>query len=467
LSGLGYGRAMTDFSNPIVRFAPSPTGRLHIGNIRTALYNWLFAAKNQGRFILRLDDTDVERSTRAFAEGIVQDLNWLGIDAHRSEKQSERFGLYDEAAAKLRERGLLYPCYESPEEIERRRKRLMARGLPPVYDRAALKLTKQEKSELEAAGKQPHWRFLLPNYESSPFETQRTEVCWNDIMRGEQTVDLASMSDPVLVRGDGTYLYTLPSVIDDVDMGVTHVIRGGDHVTNTGAQIALFEALGAAPPAFGHHNLLVEASGEMLSKRTGSMSIATLREDGLEPMAVASLAALIGTGQAVEACEDMARLAEVFQPDKVTKSSARFDKKELMGLNEKLLHEMPYDRAQHRLQQIDADLGEAFWLCIRANLALFEDARTWALTVKGEFEPASFDAEDEAFLRKAAELLPSDPWGSDTWSAWTSAVKAATGRKGRGLFMPLRKALTGVDHGPELAALLPLIGLDRTRRRLP
>ncbi len=454
-------------SNIVVRFAPSPTGRLHIGNIRTALLNWLFAAKSGGQFVLRLDDTDEERSTEEFALGIVEDLAWLGMDPHRIEKQSSRVAIYDKTADLLRSKGLLYPCFETPDEIERRRKRLMARGLPPVYDRAALKLTDAEKAEFQEQGRKPHWRFLLPNYESSPFETRRTEVHWDDVMRGDQTVDLASMSDPVLIRGDGSYLYTLPSVVDDVDMGVTHVIRGGDHITNTGAQIAVFEAIGAAPPAFGHHNLLMDSSGEGLSKRTGSMSIASLREDGFEPMAVASLATLIGTGQAVEACRNLVELADTFDPKKVSKSNAKFDRGELDGLNEKLLHTMSYGEAQERLQALNSDLGDGFWTAVRANLSRFSEVEQWKAVVEGEFEAAEVADEDVEFLRQAAEMLPDMPWSTDVWQVWTAALKEKTGRKGRGLFMPLRKALTGLEHGPELAALLPVIGWERTRRRLP
>ncbi len=457
---------MADFLKPVVRFAPSPTGRLHIGNIRTALFNWLFAKKNGGSFILRLDDTDRERSTQEFAKGIVDDLSWLGLTPDRTEKQSDRFELYDKAAEKLREKGVLYPCYESPEEIERRRKRLMARGLPPVYDRAALKLSTDERAELEAEGQKPHWRFLLPNFKNDPFETSRTDVRFDDVFRGEQSVDLASMSDPILIRGDGTYLYTLPSVVDDIDMGVSHVIRGGDHVTNTGAQIAVFNALGGSVPEFGHHNLLQDASGEGLSKRTGALSIASLNGDGLEPMAVASLATLIGTGQAVEACDSLKSLAEIFDPIKVSKSDSKFDANDLIALNEKLLHEMSYEIAKPRLKALDADLGEKFWLTVRANMSRFNDVVDWKARVEGDFEKPSFDADDMEYISVAAKLLPAEPWGEDVWLEWTSAVRRETGRKGRALFMPLRIALTGLDHGPDLKALLPIVGWERTNRRL-
>ncbi|MGI9365726.1 MAG: glutamate--tRNA ligase [Rhizobiaceae bacterium] len=457
---------MTQMTSPIVRFAPSPTGRLHIGNIRTALYNWLYAKKEEGSFVLRLDDTDQERSTEEFAQGIVEDLAWLGIEPDRREKQSDRFEIYDQTADALREKGLLYACYETADEIDRRRKRLMARGLPPVYDRGALKLTDQQRSDFEAQGRKPHWRFLLPNFDDDPFQTRRTEVKFDDVMRGEQTVDLASMSDPVLIREDGTYLYTLPSVVDDIDMGVTHVIRGGDHITNTGAQIAIFEAVGGPVPKFGHHNLLQDASGEGLSKRTGALSIASLRQSGYEPMAVASLATLIGTGQAVEACSSMTHLGDLFDPSKVSRSNAKFSVGDLDGLNDKLLHAMEYAEAKGRLADIGADLGEQFWLTIRDNLTRFSQAREWADVVEGNFVPTEVEPENADFLAEAARLLPDGPWDENSWPQWTSALKEKTGRKGRQLFMPLRKALTGLDHGPDMRQMMPLIGLERTRHRL-
>ncbi|MEL6966276.1 MAG: glutamate--tRNA ligase [Pseudomonadota bacterium] len=449
-----------------VRFAPSPTGRLHIGNIRTALYNWLFASKAGGQFVLRLDDTDVERSTQAFADGIVEDLAWLGIEPHERAAQSARFAIYDEAADKLRQSGLLYACYETPDEIERRRKRLMARGLPPVYDRAGLKATDDEKAAFEAEGRTPHWRFLLPNFTDDPFNTQRTEVHWDDVMRGPQTVDLASMSDPVLIRGDGTYLYTLPSVVDDGAMGISHVIRGGDHITNTGAQIALFEALGLTTPSFGHHNLLQDATGEGLSKRSGALSIAGLREQGLDPMTVNSMAALIGTGQPVEPCQTMDALGSFFDPEKVSKSNAKFDPADLVSLNERLLHAKTYADAKAQLAALDADLGEGFWHCVQPNLKVLGDVTLWRDVVRGTHETAAVEDEDRDYIATALSLMPEAPWGDDVWSVWTAKLKAATGRNGRGLFMPLRIALTGQKHGPDMADFLPLIGREESVRRL-
>lgn len=457
---------MTDSNSTVVRFAPSPTGRIHIGNIRTALYNWLYAKKNDGQFILRLDDTDQERSTQEFADAISEDLNWLGIVPDRKEKQSDRIASYDEAAQKLREAGLLYPCYETPDEIDRRRKRQMARGLPPVYDRSALKLSKEEISEFEAQGRTPHWRFLLPNFEEDPFAPQRTEVKFEDVMRGEQTVDLASMSDPVLIRGDGTYLYTLPSVVDDIEMGVTHVIRGGDHITNTGAQIALFKAVGGTAPKFGHHNLLTDVTGDGLSKRKGALSISSLREDGLEPMSVSSLATLIGTGQSVEACTSMDHLAQVFLPEKVSRSPAKFDPAELLSLNEKLLHGMAYSSVQDRLIELSCDHGEAFWEAVKPNLSRFKNVALWGQIVDGSFEPLAIDDDDKEYISTASSILSKLIWSPDIWKELTGALKQETGRKGRALFMPLRKVLTGQEHGPDMAQFLPVIGQENALRRL-
>ena len=324
-----------------VRFAPSPTGHLHIGNLRTALFNWLFAQRQGGRFVLRFDDTDKERSRTEFADQIAVDLAWIGLAPDRVIRQSERLALYDAAAERLKAAGLLYPCYETPDELDRKRKRLAARNLPPVYGREALRLTDDERQALEAEGRKPHWRFLLPNFADDPLQPQRTEIHWDDLVRGPQTVDLASLSDPVLIRGDGSYLYTLPSIVDDGDVGVTHVIRGDDHVTNTGVQIAIFEALGLTPPVFGHHNLLTTVSGEGLSKRSGALSLVSLREAGLEPMAVASLAVLVGLPGAIDALPDLAALAERMQFEGSSQSASKFDPSELDRLNADLVHAMP------------------------------------------------------------------------------------------------------------------------------
>jgi glutamyl-tRNA synthetase len=438
---------------PIVRFAPSPTGLIHIGNARTALLNALFARREAGTFILRFDDTDLERSRREYAEAIEVDLAWLGIPPDRVVRQSERFPLYAEVSERLKGMGRLYACYETPDELEFRRKRQLSRGLPPIYDRAALKLSEDDKRRLEAEGRRPHWRFLLDH---------RT-IEWRDLVRGPSHVDCASLSDPVLVREDGTYLYTLPSVADDIDLHVTHVIRGEDHVTNTAVQIQIFGALGSAAPAFAHHNLLTTASGEGLSKRLGHLSLQGLREAGLEPQAVASLAVLVGSAEAVRPVRSLDELARLVDFAHISRAPAKFDESELEHLNAKLVHETPYEEVKDRLAALGVGGGEAFWLAVRTNLSKIADSADWWRVVAGPVTPV---IEDASFAKVAAAKLPPEPWDRASWKLWTDAVRDATGRKGKALFMPLRLALTGRDHGPELAALLPLIAPDRAFRRL-
>jgi len=440
-------------TKPVVRFAPSPTGHLHIGNARPALLNGLFARREGGTFVLRFDDTDLERSRRDYADAIERDLAWLGIPPDVVVRQSERFPLYDDAAQRLRILGRLYPCYETTEELEFRRKRQLARGLPPIYDRAALHLSAEDRTRLEAEGCRPHWRFRLDH---------RT-VAWTDMVRGEAHVDCASLSDPVLVREDGTYHYTLPSVVDDIELKITHVIRGEDHVTNTAVQIQLFEALDGPAPTFGHHNLLTTASGEGLSKRLGHLSLAGLREAGFEPQAVASLAVLVGSAEAVRPVADLDELAGLIDFAHISRAPARFDESELDHLNARLVHEIPYDQVRERLEASGVGGGEAFWLAVRSNLTKVSEAARWWNVVMGPITPV---IENRAFAATAAAALPPAPWDGSTWRTWTEAVKATTGFKGKALFMPLRLALTGLDHGPELAALLPLIGPERARARL-
>ena len=441
--------------SPLVRFAPSPTGFLHIGNARPALLNALFALANGGRFLLRLDDTDRERSTDAFAEAIETDLAWLGIVPDLRARQSDRTAVYDAAAERLKALGRLYPCYETPEELERRRKRQLGRGLPPIYDRAALALTAAERAALEAEGRIPHWRFKL----------EPRIVAWDDLVRGTAHVDCASLSDPVLVRADGSYLYTLPSVVDDADLGVTHVIRGEDHVTNTGVQVQIFEALGAALPVFGHHNLLTTADGEGLSKRLGHLSLRSLREAGYEPAAVRSLAVLTGSAEAVRAVATMDELAGLVDLAHISRAPAKFDPHELDGLNARILHEMAFAEAAERLDAlgIPAAIAEPLWLAVRANLHRIAEVRDWWQVVAGPVAPVIADA---AVTDAALATLPPEPYVPETWKAWTTAIRERTGAKGKALFMPLRLALTGLEHGPDLATLLPLIGRDRTARRL-
>ena len=440
---------------PVVRFAPSPTGYLHIGNARTALFNALFARARGGTVVLRLDDTDTARSTPEFAAAIAQDLDWLGIAPDRAVRQSDRVALYDAAAERLKAAGRLYPAYETPEELERRRRRQLGRGQPPVYDRAALRLTAEERAALEAEGRRPHWRFRL----------DPGVVAWTDLVRGECRVEAESLSDPVLVRADGSYLYTLPSVVDDAEMGITHVIRGEDHVTNTAVQIQIFSALGAPVPAFAHHNLITTASGEGLSKRLGHLSLRGLREAGYEPLAVAALATLTGSAEAVRPVADLGELAGLLDLAHVSRAPAKFDTHDLDQLNARLVHAMPYAAAAGRLAALGVprEAGEAFWTAVRANLTRVAQAGPWWGVVQGPVTPVIADA---AFAARAAALLPPEPWDASTWKAWSEAVKAETGLKGKALFLPLRLALTGLDHGPDLAGLLPLIGRARSLRRL-
>lgn len=436
-----------------VRFAPSPTGKIHVGNVRAALFNWLFVRKAGGSFLLRIDDTDFARSTAENEDGIRRDLAWLGLTWDEQARQSDRTAIYDAAAEKLKAAGLLYPCYETAEELERKRKIALSRGRPPVYDRAALTLTADDRAKLEAEGHKPHWRFKLSG----------NRVAWIDLIRGEQTVDTGSMSDPVLIRADGAYLYTLPSVVDDVDLGITHVIRGEDHVTNTGAQIEIFEALSGTRPVFGHYSLLVGADGEALSKRLGSLSIEGLRADGLDPMAVLSLLARLGTSDPVEPVADRAVLVERFDISRIGRAPARFDPEDVVRLSAQLLHGRSYEAVKADLAALDADLGEAFWLAVRANLAKVADVSAWVPVITGPLTPVITDA---AVTEAAARLVPDGALTPESWSGFVAAVKDATGAKGKGLFMPLRQALTGMDHGPEMGPLFALIGAERARARL-
>jgi len=437
-----------------VRFAPSPTGRLHVGNIYIALNNWLFAKQRNGQFLLRLDDTDIERSTAAFAQGIETDLTWLGLTWDMFQRQTERLARYDAAAARLKASGRLYPCYESAEELQLKRKVQLQQGRPPIYDRAALKLTAEDRAKLEAAGNQPYWRFKL----------EGRQVTWNDLVRGEQHIDETSQSDPVLIRANGTYLYTFTSVVDDIDHEITHIIRGNDHVTNTATQIQIFEALGSKAPDFAHLPLLVDAAGEGLSKRLGSLSIGDLRAEGLEPMSINAYLARIGTGDPVLPAACLEDLLEGHDLAKFGKTSPRFDPAELRHLNARLLHALPFEAAQPHLKALGlGEIDAAVWEAARGNVEKVEDVKLWHQVCRGQVTPVIADT---GFAAEAAKLLPAEPWDGTTWGGWVDAVKKATGRKGKDLFMPLRQALTAADHGPELKVLLPLIGRDRALKRL-
>jgi len=437
----------------LVRFAPSPTGLLHVGNARTAVVNWLFAKKTGGKFFLRIDDTDTERSKPEYEAAIIEDLAWLGLTHDLFARQMERADAHRVAADKLKASGRLYPCYETAADLDRRRKRQIAMHKPPVYDRAALALTDEDRAKLEADGRKPHWRFKL----------SQTKVKWRDLIRGEVEIDTAHLSDPVLIREDGRFLYTLPSVADDIDFAVTHIVRGEDHVTNTAAQIEIFEALGARVPAFAHFPLLIGSGGEALSKRIGSLSLREIRDGGIEPLALDSYLAKTGTSDPVELRSSLDALAQEFDFAKIGRAPAHFDPKELDGLNAKLLHSLPYDAVASRLQAMGIEGGAPFWDAVKPNLTRLSDTADLATLVTGPLTPV---IEDATFIAKAAELLPAEPWNEETWSAWTKAVGAATGAKGRTLFHPLRLALTGRESGPEMKKLLPLIGRQVVIKRL-
>ncbi|UAK24813.1 glutamate--tRNA ligase [Sphingomonas nostoxanthinifaciens] len=437
----------------VTRFAPSPTGRLHVGNIRAALHNWLFARQQGGRFLLRLDDTDAARSTEAFAVAIREDVAWLGLAADGEARQSERFALYERRFEELRAAGRVYPAYETAQELDLKRKILAGRGLPPIYDRAALALSDAERAALEAEGRRPHWRFRLDH--DAPIE-------WHDLIRGEQHLDPRLQSDPVVRREDGTWLYMLPSVIDDIDMGVTHIVRGEDHVTNAGLQLQMFAALGAPAPVFAHEALLVGSEGK-LSKRLGSLGTDAFREEGIEPLALAALLARIGTSDPVEPVTDLGPLIAGLDFARFGRAPARFDLDELKALNARTIHLLPFGDVSHRLPE---GMDEAMWLALRPNLTTIAEAADWLPVLAGTIAPPEIDEADRAYLAAAAEAAGAIDWSADPWHALTTRLKEATGRKGRALFLPLRRALTGHDHGPDMAALLPLIGRDRAIARL-
>lgn len=436
----------------ITRFAPSPTGRIHVGNIRTALHNWLWAKKHGGKFILRLDDTDAERSTEAFAEAIRDDLAWLGLVPDEEHRQSRRFGRYEAALDTLRAAGRAYPAYETAQELDLKRKVQLGRGKPPVYDRAALTLSDRDVARYEAEGRRPHWRFRLEH---------GAAIEWDDLIRGPQHFDPALLSDPVIRREDGSWLYMLPSAVDDIDMEVTDVVRGEDHVTNTALQIQMFEALGAAPPAFAHEALLVGSEGK-LSKRLGSLGVEAMREAGVEPMALLAKLARVGTSQPVEPFASPGPLIESFDFRAFGRAPARFDMEELAGLNARIVHQLHYAQVAERLPE---GMGEAAWTAIRPNLRCVAEAADWWHIVEG---PVAHEAgeDDVAFLRAAAEIAEGIDWSAAPWRDLTAALKERTGRSGKALFLPLRQALTGRESGPEMAPLVQLIGKDQSVARL-
>ena len=437
---------------PKVRFAPSPTGKLHVGNLRTALVNYLFARQAGGTFMLRIDDTDTERSSAAYEAAIRADLTWMGMSWDCEDRQSDRLARYDEALATLLQSGRAYACYETAEELALKRKAQLNAGRPPVYDRAALKLTDEQKAAYEAEGRRPHYRFKLLD----------EEVAWTDLVRGDVAYHMSSLSDPVIIREDGRVIYTLASVVDDIDHEITAILRGEDHVTNSAAQIQLFEALGASAPQMGHLALLSGAEGEGLSKRLGSLSIEELRQDGVEPMAVASVLGRIGTSQSVQPLSAMAALIDSFDISAFGRATAKFDPQELHQINARIVQQYEFDEVKDRVQPLGID-DAAFWFAVRGNLASVSDAKIWWDVCHSAIAPVIEDAD---LCQAAMSLLPSDDITDETWKPWTKAVADQTGKKGRSLFMPLRLALTGQASGPEMAGLLPFLGRERIMARL-
>ena len=442
-------------SNVKVRFAPSPTGNLHVGNLRTALVNYLFARSKGGHFMLRIDDTDTERSTAAFEASIRTDLEWMGMDHDSGDRQSERLGQYDAALQRLLADGRAYACYETPEELALKRKAQLSAGRPPVYDRAALKLSEDQKAAFEADGRRPHFRFLLND----------AEVAWHDMVRGDVAYHMSSLSDPVLFREDGRVIYTMASVVDDIDHAITHIIRGEDHVTNSAAQIQLFEALGARAPEMGHVALLAGADGEGLSKRLGSLSIGQLRDEGMQPAAIASLLARIGTADPVVPQPALGEIIDGFDLSRFGRATAKFDPAELAQINARVIQQLDFATVEAELAAAGVGGGEPFWQAVRDNLGIVAEAADWWSVCTAPVTPV-IEAEAQAVTNAAAELLPDGDLPAEIWRDWTSAIATATGVKGRGLFMPLRLALTGRQKGPEIAPLLSFMGRARVIERL-
>lgn len=439
-----------------LRFAPSPTGYLHVGNIRTALMNSLLCRQQNGQFMLRLDDTDFERSKPEYIEAAREDLEWLGISYDTEAQQSKRMARYDAIRDELITAGRLYPCYETPQELDRKRKRQLSKGKPPVYDRAALSLSAEDITNFEAEGRKPHWRFKL----NSGF------IQFTDLIRGDVKIDAETVSDPVLVRADGSYLYTLCSVIDDMDFNITHIVRGEDHVTNTATQIQIFEAIGSKIPHFAHHPLLIDAKGEKLSKRLGGLSVRELRENGIEPEAILSYLARLGTSDPIVARQDFQKICDHFDISRTTQSAARFVPEDMYALNTQILANSPFEKYQTRLEEIYPNITPEFWQGIQHNIKFLKDIKAWYAII---FDTPQLmcDSADQEFIQDALNHLPpQDSWSDTIWQNWTNILKEKTGRKGRNLFMPLRKALTGQEHGPEMAVLVTLLGYEKILERL-
>jgi glutamyl-tRNA synthetase len=439
-----------------LRFAPSPTGYIHVGNTRTLLVNWLYARRHNATFYLRFDDTDAERSKVEYEEQIIKDLAWLGITYEKVFRQSERLEIYAQAATKLKESNRLYPCYETKNELDFKRKRLLSQGRPPIYDRAALKLSKDQIESYEKEGRKPHWRFLLND----------DEITWNDLAHGPLSFQGSNLSDPILVREDGTPVFTLSGMVDDMEMGITHILRGDDHITNTAIQIQILEALGgkASDFHFGHTPLLTGAQGEGLSKRLGSLSLHELRTDDFDPLAITNYLANLGLSEEMPLTFSLTDLAIQFDLQKLGKSAPKFSLEDMERTNADILHHMPYPLIQERIKNHGYEnIREDFWETVKGNLTRLRDLKPFMTMCFGEISPV---IEDTTYLEQAISVLPNEPWTDATWESWTNIIKEKTGRKGKELYMPLRLALTGESHGPEMKKFLPFIGYNKAKRRL-
>ena len=436
-----------------VRLAPSPTGYLHIGNFRTALINFLFAKNKNGHFMLRIDDTDDERSLKKYEDSIKEDLSWVGINWDSLEKQSSRLSYYDQALQKLLDKKRAYPCFETAEELSLKRKKQLSSGKPPIYDRSALNLSDSDIADLKAKGRSPHYRFLLDH----------KDVNWNDLVKGTSQYNMSNLSDPVIIREDGRVIYTLASVVDDIDFEVTDILRGEDHMTNSAAQIQLFEALESSPPNLGHLSLLTDISGAGLSKRLGSISLRDLKDEGFQPMAISSLLSKVGTSDAVEIFRDINQIISDFDISKFGKSKPKFDKNELRGLNSKLFKMLDFSDISNQLKKFNFKISSDFWELVKGNIENLEELKLWWNIIYGNIEPKY---NDENFLNTALETLPEGNFDKNTWTNWTSILMEETGRKGKELYNPLRMCLTGQNKGPEMATLVFLMGRGKVLERL-
>ncbi|MES2214454.1 MAG: glutamate--tRNA ligase [Pseudomonadota bacterium] len=439
----------------ITRFAPSPTGMLHIGNARTALINWLYARKMGGKFILRIDDTDIERSKKEYEDAIIRNLTWLGLDWDAKFSQSSRLDKYEAAKKLLIESGRLYECYETQSELEVKRKLQLVSGKPPLYDRAALALTNAQKTDYKAQGRQPHYRFLMKD----------TPIRWNDMIKGEMHYEAHHIGDPILIRENGSMTYMICSTVDDMEYNISHILRGEDHVTNTAIQIQLFEALGSTLPSFGHLSL-VKTKEEKISKRKGGFEIDSLHsEEGLEAMAINSFFASIGTSLPVTAKKNLQELVQDFDITTFSKSPTTYTPEELDRINHKLILSLEYKDVVDRLRELGAEkIDEDFWLAVRPNLHKIHEAKDWWQICNHHAEEGH-DL-DKDYMKVAADLLPLGEFTENTWKDWTKKICDATGKSGKNLYHPLRIALTGMEAGPELKYLLPLIGREEALKRL-